>query len=74
MPVVPEDVVTNEQTAVPAVETAPEPVAQAVPPAPETNGTAPAACRRLLPRRLQPLPPLPWQPLLRLLPRVRKSR
>ncbi len=43
MSVVPEDVVTSEQTAAPAAALAPDPVAQA--PAPETNGTGQAASR-----------------------------
>ena len=42
MSVVPEDVVTSEQTAAPAAEATPETVASA-PPVPETNGTLPAA-------------------------------
>jgi len=43
MPAVSEDVVTSEQTAAPAEGQAPESVALAASPAPETNGTAPAA-------------------------------
>jgi len=43
MPAVSEDVVTSEQTAAPAEGQAPESVAQAASPAPETNGAAPAA-------------------------------
>ena len=43
MPAVSEDVVMSEQTAAPAEGQAPESVAQAASPAPETNGTAPAA-------------------------------
>ena len=43
MPAVSEDVVTSEQTAAPAAGAAPESVAQAASPAPETNGTVPAA-------------------------------
>ena len=43
MSVVPEDVVTSEQTAAPAAEAAPETVAPAPLPVPETNGTLPAA-------------------------------
>jgi predicted RNA-binding protein with RPS1 domain len=43
MSAVSEDVVTSEQTAAPAAGEAPESVAQAASPAPETNGVAPAA-------------------------------
>ena len=43
MPAVSEDVVTSEQTAAPAAGQTPDSVAQAATPAPETNGTAPAA-------------------------------
>jgi len=43
MSAVSEDVVTSEQTAAPAAGAAPESVAQAASPAPETNGVAPAA-------------------------------
>ena len=45
MSVVPEDVVTSEQTTAPAAEVTPETVVPATPPAPETNGTLPAAGR-----------------------------
>jgi len=43
MPAVPEDVVTNEQAAPVAVETAPDPMLPAAAPAVEANGTAHAA-------------------------------
>ena len=65
MPAVPEDVMTNEQTAPVAAEAAPEPAAQAsIPVAVEANGTALPPC--LLPR--------PWLLPLRLPPRAMKNR
>jgi len=49
MPAVPEDVVTNEQTAIAAVETAPISATQAPTPVVESNGTAQASAKPAAP-------------------------
>ncbi len=78
MPAVSEDVVTSEQTAAPAAGAAPESVAQAASPAPETNGMAPAAGQSSAeplnngqaapaptPTPVAPVPPAPAPPAAR---------
>ena len=69
MPAVSEDVVTSEQTAAPAAGQTPDSVAQAATPAPETNGTAPAAGQSSAntlnngqPAAQAPVPPPPITP------------
>ena len=60
MSAVPEEVVTNEQTAAPAAETPTEIGIQAASAAPEVNGTAPAAPQPVaVPTPAAPAPPAP---------------
>ena len=59
MSAVTEEVVTNEQTAIPAAETPTEIGTSAAPPAPEANGTAPAVQPDAVPTPAASAPPAP---------------